>query len=79
MRAAGEVEPDGPLDLHRRHAEEERAGEVARGADRGLGDGFLAPYDYYNATDGLRSVVAALSSGLSTVTAHTAAPLPPAP
>ncbi|MDR7277796.1 FAD-dependent oxidoreductase [Catenuloplanes atrovinosus] len=37
---------------------------------RGLGDGFLAPYDYHNAVDGLRAVVAALSTGLSTVTTH---------
>ncbi|WP_198153849.1 FAD-dependent oxidoreductase [Catenuloplanes japonicus] len=37
---------------------------------RGLGDGFLAPYDYHNATDGLRAVVAALSTGLTTVTSH---------
>jgi uncharacterized protein len=40
---------------------------------RGLGDGFLAPYDYYNATDGLRSVVTALLTGLSTVTTHVSA------
>lgn len=40
---------------------------------RGLGDGFLAPYDYHNATGGLRSVVRALSTGLTGVTAHTRA------
>ncbi len=40
---------------------------------RGLGDGLLAPYDYHNATGGLRSVVRALHTGLSTVTTHTSA------
>jgi predicted NAD/FAD-binding protein len=40
---------------------------------RGLGDGFLAPYDYHNAADGLRSVVAALQAGLTSVTTHVSA------
>ena len=40
---------------------------------RGLGDDFLAPYDYYNATGGLRSVIQAMSTGLSTVTSYTSA------
>ncbi|HEV8567188.1 MAG TPA: FAD-dependent oxidoreductase [Actinoplanes sp.] len=40
---------------------------------RGLGDGFLAPYDYHNATDGLRSVVAALNTGLTSVTTYVSA------
>jgi predicted NAD/FAD-binding protein len=40
---------------------------------RGLGSGFLAPYDYHNATDGLRSVVGALHTGLTTVTTHVSA------
>nr|AGS49279.1 amine oxidase [uncultured bacterium esnapd1.2] len=41
---------------------------------RGLGDGFLAPYDYHNATDGLRSVVSALQADLSTVTTYASSP-----
>ncbi|GGK76865.1 NAD/FAD-binding protein [Mangrovihabitans endophyticus] len=40
---------------------------------RGLGDGLLAPYDYHNATNGLRAVVEALSAGLTTVTSHVGA------
>jgi len=40
---------------------------------RGLGDGFLAPYDYHNATDGLRSVVAAMNTGLTSVTTYVSA------
>lgn len=40
---------------------------------RGLGDGFLAPYDYHNATDGLRAVVTALSTGLTSVTPYVSA------
>jgi predicted NAD/FAD-binding protein len=40
---------------------------------RGLGDGFLAPYDYYNATGGLEAVIAALRSQLATTTFHTGA------
>jgi uncharacterized protein len=42
-------------------------------AIRGLGDGFLAPYDYHNAADGLRAVVTALRTGLSTVTTYVSA------
>ncbi|GAA0797680.1 FAD-dependent oxidoreductase [Spirilliplanes yamanashiensis] len=34
---------------------------------RGLGDGFLAPYDYHNAAGGLGAVVSALHTGLTTV------------
>jgi predicted NAD/FAD-binding protein len=41
---------------------------------RGLGDGFLAPYDYHNAVDGLGAVVRALHTGLDTVTTHVGAP-----
>jgi predicted NAD/FAD-binding protein len=40
---------------------------------RGLGDGFLAPYDYHNAADGLGAVVDALQAGLSTVDARVGA------
>lgn len=40
---------------------------------RGLDDGLLTPYDYYNAAGGLRSVVRALHIGLSTVITHTSA------
>jgi uncharacterized protein len=42
---------------------------------RGLGDGFLAPYDYHTPTDGLRSVVRALHGELTTVATHVGAPV----
>jgi uncharacterized protein len=37
---------------------------------RGRGEGLLTPYDYHYVKGGLRSVVGALQSGLSTVTTH---------
>jgi predicted NAD/FAD-binding protein len=37
---------------------------------RPLGDNPLAPFDYYNARDGLRAVISAMSDRLSTATVH---------
>jgi predicted NAD/FAD-binding protein len=56
------------------HAKQMSAHAVVAFVIRGLGEGFLAPYDYYNVVAGLGSVVYAMRNSTPGMRTHTSAP-----